>query len=416
MANELTIAKSGGAGPAKALADVKVNNDAIDAGIGAGFARITYKGAKWGIKYQGETKMLRRTNDKGHDDGPSPYLDVVILDAAEHSAKAWYEGKYQEGDTMPPDCASSNGVTPDFGVPKPQSQLCYDCPRNAWGSAIGPDNTPSKGKACADHKSLVVVPVGDIENKAYGGPMLLSVPPTSLKRLGPFKRNLSLIGYRTIEVWTRLAFDEKSAFPLFEFDAIRALSENEGAEVAHVMLTQRETIDRIKSGNANDAPRPLSLAAPATTPVTPVTPTKTQASPEPDLTIPAHLNRAAPALTPEQAKIKELEAALAAAKAPPPPPEPELTPEQKKIKELEAALAAAKAGPATAAKPARGRSARTPAVSPEPTDSAAEMAAQKPSGPVPTAGPTPTPITASGNGSVDADVGAKIGDMVKNLL
>jgi len=49
-----------------------------------------------------------------------------------------------------------------------------------------------------------------------------------------------------------------------------------------------------------------------------------------------------PELTPEQQKIRDLEAQLAAAKAPQPEPEPVLTPEQLKIKELEAQLAATK--------------------------------------------------------------------------
>jgi hypothetical protein len=247
MAQELTIFKNGLTQRSSVFDAIKGEHGALSAGVGPGFARITYKGGKWGLKYQGETRMFRRyiyNNGSQIDDGPNPKLDVVILKVAEKASKYFYIGAYSEGDMNPPDCWSTNGIVPDAGAPKKQSQTCAGCPNNAWGSAKPRnDGTPSRGKACTDHKRLVVVPAGDIENKAYGGPMLLLVPPTSLKKLAPFEQKLAHAGYRFMEVWSQLTFVEDSAFPIFDFDAVRPLTDDEGHKV--IKMRDDPMVERI---------------------------------------------------------------------------------------------------------------------------------------------------------------------------
>lgn len=420
MANELTLFKNGNAiGPSKVFEQSKVNPDALDAGIGVGFGKVTYKGQKWGIKYQGETQMLRRYNAAGQDDGPSPFLDVVIVHAAEHPSKYWYEGKYQEGDSTPPDCWSSNGMVPDAGAPKKQSPTCIGCKWNGWGSASRPDGVVTKAKACTDHKRLVVVPVGDIENKAYGGPMLLQVPPTSLKKLGPYRRLLAGAQLSFFQVWTRITFDAQAAYPLFEFDAIRTLTDDEARKVIamqedplcdRILNTELVAVDDVipaevpTSSAATPAPMPTPVPAPVTAPTPPPpqqAPAPTPAPVTPPAptppTIPA--NDAGPAAkSKEQIEWEEFQAFKAAA----------------------AARAAAPAEPTPTTPPkgrGRGTARRTPPVSPQPTDSAAVTAAPPPSEPTPQVAPNPTaPVTGNGNGAVDAEAGAKIGALIGSLL
>jgi len=400
MANELTMFKNGGAiGPSKVLEKSKVNANALDAGVTLGFGKVTCKGGKWGIRYQGETRMLRRFNDQGQDDGPSPFLDVVIVNAAEHSSKVWYEGKYTEGDSAPPDCSAGNGIVPDASSPKKQSETCALCQWNKWGSAVRGDGTVSKGKACADHKRLVVVPVQDIENTVYGGPMLLDVPPTSLKKLGPYRRMLAEAGFPFYGVWTRISFAEQSAFPLFEFDAQRQLTDEEATKVLKMQddpLVERILNSEVEAGDIDRPTVPTTTAAtPAAMPKPVPAPVPTPAASPPLALVPP-----APAKTQEQIEYEEFQA----------------------FKAARAAKAAATNGhgpsegaSTTEEKARRPRKPRTPPVSPQPTDSAVVSA--KPS--EPTIPPAPTPaanITGDGNAAADAEAGAKIGALIDSLL
>ena len=378
MAQELTLFKNGLAQRSSVFDVIKGEHNALSAGVGPSFARITYKGGKWGLRYQGETRMFRRyiyNNGQQIDDGPNPKLDIVILKVAEQASKYFYQGSYVEGDINPPDCFSTNGITPDASAPKKQSKTCAQCPNNDWGSAKPrADGTPSRGKACTDHKRLVVVPAGDIENKAYGGPMLLLVPPTSLKKLAPFEQKLAHAGYRFMEVWSQLTFVEDSSFPIFEFDAVRPLTDEEGRQV--IKMREDPMVERILEVEIETAGYEQTEQAPAAEPqkmADPTPPPVKQPAPQPTpppaavpsampppgdgLDIPPPLDR-------RPAPVVSRETPPAPA-APAPAVDPvaalsallkTMTPEQ---------LAAMGIGPQPEKK---ARKARTPQVSPKPTD------------------------------------------------
>jgi hypothetical protein len=135
-----------------------------------------------------------------------------------------------------------------------------------------------------------------------------------------------------------------------------------------------------------DAPAKPGWEKTATVITAPTPPSKPEPEPEPERKVTTYVAQpmnlkpdALEILTAEKRKIADLEAQLAAAKAP--KPEPVLTPEQLKIRELEAQLAATKAAPKT-----RGRPRSTPV------------------GP-PTGTATPT-VTAPSNGSGEAETSA----------
>jgi hypothetical protein len=243
MTGELTIFKTG-ATPSLKFKGADLPSQRLDDGVSAGFARVSYKGSKWGIRYQGAYTPIQARMPDGTVI-QSPFLDVVILRASGHPNKAWYAGAYTEGETStPPDCWSSNGHAPDIAAPNRQSKTCLGCPHNVWGSKINRDTgLASKGKACMDSKRLAVVPVGDINNVTYGGPMMLSVPPSSLKRLGPYQNLLEANGFHYAAVWTRVTFDGETSYPLFNFDAIAALSDPQADQV--LTMVKHPMIDRI---------------------------------------------------------------------------------------------------------------------------------------------------------------------------
>jgi hypothetical protein len=212
------------------FANVKREND-LAAGVQTGFGHIGYKGKAWSIRYRGDDKVLMRPDG----DGQANSIELVILKSSAAVSKIWYESGYVEGSTAAPDCFSTNGVVPDAASTKKQCTTCAACPKNAWGSRITPQGKP--GKACSDSKRLAVVPLGDIKNEVYGGPMLLRVPAASLQDLASFGSKMDQLGFPYYAFGTRIAFDVNQAYPKFVFSAIRELNDAE----ADLVLAMRES-------------------------------------------------------------------------------------------------------------------------------------------------------------------------------
>jgi hypothetical protein len=213
-----------GAPPALAGAFQSNALAAAQAGVQASFAIIGYKGRNWRIKFRGEDEMV--LDDRNT---PSPTLDVVIVGVSPAISKQWYEKAFVEGSDAAPDCFSVDGMTPDLASPKRQCQTCAVCPHNQWGSRV--TEAGKKGKSCQDSRRLAVVPLGDIENESYEGPMLLRVPPMSLGNLANFATMLQRKGAQLEFVAIQLGFDYDVAYPRITFKAMRWLSNEEAVQV-----------------------------------------------------------------------------------------------------------------------------------------------------------------------------------------
>jgi hypothetical protein len=209
--------------------------ESMSDGIQQGFGIIGYKGKVWSIRYRGNENVLMRADG----DGAMNSIEVVILRASGHVSKIWYENGYTEGSNAAPDCFSTNGVTPDGGSKKKQSNACAVCPMNQWGARITPSG--KQGKACSDSKRLAVVPLGDLNNAAYGGPLLLRVPAASLRELAGLDDKMKSRGYQYYTYATRIAFDTAEAYPKFIFGAIRPLNDDEADTVLALRDTRQVT-------------------------------------------------------------------------------------------------------------------------------------------------------------------------------
>lgn len=186
-------------------------------GVTSGYGIIGYKGKVWSNRYGGEDEIIMRP-DK---DGPANSIPVVIVKAARVVSRTFYEGGYVEGSTAPPDCMSSNGITPASNSPKPQAASCAVCPRNQ--THIMSNGKP--GRECSNGKRLAVVPAEDLRNEAYGGPMLLRTPGGSLTNLKMFGEMMS--GYGFPYYWTyvtKIGFDAAAPHPKFIFEPVRPLT------------------------------------------------------------------------------------------------------------------------------------------------------------------------------------------------
>lgn len=232
----------------------KVENE-LAAGVSSGFGVISFRGKVWRIKYRGEERDLMRPDG----DGPAHSIEVVIVRASTIVSKIFYKEGYKEGSTESPDCFSTNGQTPDAASKNKQANTCAACPMNAWGSRITPAGKP--GKACSDSKRVVVVPLNDIANEVFGGPMLLRVPAASLQDAASYATTLGQLGYPIEAVGTRIAFDTKEAYPKLLFSAIRPLTDAEADKV--LSLRDDIRVARILAEGSEHAAAP---ALPAPTP------------------------------------------------------------------------------------------------------------------------------------------------------
>lgn len=194
--------------------------DELSAGISTGFAVMSYRNSRWHTKYRGVEELL--VNDNGD---PRLSIEVVIIKASPVISKHFYKDGFKDGSNESPDCASANGVTPDVGVKNKQCNTCAACPQNAWGSRVTLAGKP--GKACSDYKAAVIVPLGDLENQMYGGPMLMRIPAATLREAQAYGQRMKALGFPTHLIGTRISFDTSVNYPRFLFKEIRALAKPE---------------------------------------------------------------------------------------------------------------------------------------------------------------------------------------------
>lgn len=253
MGTELALPKNFGA-VSSVFANQHVANDELGQGIASSYGIVGYRGKVWSIKYQGkETQLMREDGD-----GPRGSIEVVIVKAATAISKIFYAGGYQDGSNSPPDCWSTNGVTPDASASNKQNATCAGCPMNAWGSRV--TESGKQGKQCSDSRRIAVVPLNDMDNDMFGGPMLLRIPAASLKDLKQYGELLNSYHYPYYACATRISFDPKEAYPKFVFSAMRPLTDEEGKSI--LALREDKRVGNILNEATDLAPRQQEAAAP----------------------------------------------------------------------------------------------------------------------------------------------------------
>ena len=77
----------------------------------------------------------------------------LVMVGASPVSRSYYKNNYTQGESSMPDCRSYDGVSPDAGVPSPQSNKCDTCPMNAKGSS----KESAGAKACRYRQNLAVI-------------------------------------------------------------------------------------------------------------------------------------------------------------------------------------------------------------------------------------------------------------------
>lgn len=193
--------------------NLDVNKEVIRA---AAFPALSIKGMKFTINKDGVKRVITKPDDP---DEVAQSINVVFL-RANLNAKTFFAKKYSEGDSdhQRPDCYSFDGIAPSPNATAPQAKKCALCPHNQWGSRTG-DDGEAKGKSCQDNARIAVSAPDNID------PMLLRVPPKSLK---PLRETLKLIAARKLPynaAVIKLGFDRDAPSPVLTFKPVGLMDE-----------------------------------------------------------------------------------------------------------------------------------------------------------------------------------------------
>jgi hypothetical protein len=189
-------------------------------------------------------------------------VEAVIIEVDEVDRKQFYEGEYTSGATLPPTCASTNGVLPTSWTKDQINNTCAGCPMDQWKSAKG---GKSAGKACAERRNLIVWIARHPQVEALGA-LCLSIPATSLK---PLKAYLAVNKSAGV-MFTKISFDpakqhqyifepvmvDEKGTPKYVNDAEYALAQEyaKSPEVLSCVNRKTDRLAALKELTANTRP------------------------------------------------------------------------------------------------------------------------------------------------------------------
>jgi len=200
---------------------------ALSGGAGNNIKRISTKGGVFRLMAGG--KEVANIEER--------HLDIVIVLAAPKVSRVFYAAAYDSDKVAPPDCSSTDGETPDVGVPSKQSDSCMGCPQNIAGSGNG------NSRACRYQQRMAVV----LEDAVDGDVLQLTLPATSIfgkdegdkRPLQAYARFLANQNppVNPEAVVTRMRFDTKAEAPKLFFQPMRWLTDAEYATVMQQAAT-----------------------------------------------------------------------------------------------------------------------------------------------------------------------------------
>jgi hypothetical protein len=240
-------------------------NQDLTSHASSGFPIMSIKGKVFTLSRGDEKTVLPNPKDP---ESPATSIDVVIVKVNKGTSKVFYLNGYKEGEQAKPDCFSNNGDRPDAGSKQPQSKSCQTCAHNQWGSKIGENG--GKGKACQDSVRIAIAPPDQVND-----PMLLRVPPASIKALGELGTACAKRGVPYNAAVTKISFDLASATPKLLFKPVGLLDD---ATFAVVQEVANSDIVRNITGNGFTAEPAPALAEPEVEQPKPVTKAKPKAT------------------------------------------------------------------------------------------------------------------------------------------
>ena len=174
-------------------------------------------------------------------ENPDTEKEIVGVIVDHHPVNAYWQDKYAGGNN-PPDCSSMDGKVgmDQDGNRKP----CNSCPMNEWGTA-----EDGRGKACKNMHRVYILREGEML------PLLLTLPPTSLKNLSDYL-GLRVItkGLRSYGVITKVSLKKaQNAGGINYSQAVFSLAGKLSPEQTKAMAEYSQAIKSITRQLAVDA-------------------------------------------------------------------------------------------------------------------------------------------------------------------
>ncbi|MFA5429498.1 MAG: hypothetical protein WC279_14940 [Sulfurimonas sp.] len=156
-------------------------------------------------------------------------MPVILLRAKKAFTKQWFAAAFNPNvETQAPDCYSLDGERPHPASLAKQSEICANCPQNAFGSGHDQNGVATAGKACSDNKILAAFVPGFGVNQ-------FKLPPASLKNFGIYVKQLSAASLPIHLVKTLVMFDSKASFPVLMFAYNGVVDEKAVAKIQELM-------------------------------------------------------------------------------------------------------------------------------------------------------------------------------------
>lgn len=207
--------------------DIAALNSDLTSHAGGGFPVISIKGKVFAVVRDGDREIMMNPLDP---ESAATSIDVVLLKANKGTSKVFYLKGYDKdtSEGQKPDCYSSDGIEPAADAQQKQAKKCATCAHNQWGSRIS-EKGATKGKACSDTVRMAVAAAGQLND-----PMLLRVPPASIKALGEYGQSLAKRGVGYSMVVTKVSFDITAESPKLSFRPIGLLDDAGWQEVQSI--------------------------------------------------------------------------------------------------------------------------------------------------------------------------------------
>lgn len=157
-------------------------------------------------------------------------------------------GYWKPGNPKPV-CTSSDGIR---GVDvNGTERQCAACPKNRFGTATRLNESgqvvPGRGKACKEMRRLLVLPNG------YELPIILTVPPSSLRRFDEYASSLRMRRVPLIAIETTIRLEEAQAdgmsFARLAFEAGDAVPRE---QVERLVALREEVLRRVDLSTVED--------------------------------------------------------------------------------------------------------------------------------------------------------------------
>ncbi|PZN12097.1 MAG: hypothetical protein DIU69_04480 [Bacillota bacterium] len=155
-----------------------------------------------------------------------------------------------ETEQQVPECVLVR-TDPDVGQTMDgKMRSCATCPFNKWGTAIRPDGTKGRGKACREKRLILFLPDG------FALPVLIAAPPTSIRAVETFRSYMQTIGKPLILSRVRLTVRREqrggNAWGILQLDYERPLDEAEIAELAAKIEKIKAQVDQWMAASPQD--------------------------------------------------------------------------------------------------------------------------------------------------------------------